>query len=192
MRGHIAVIVLAAGGSKRLGRPKQLIPFAGRSLLRRAAETALACGAGPVFVVLGAAREACALELQDLRDRLALVDNPDWSRGMSSSIRAGVAAAGGADALICMTCDQPHVDAALLKEIVSMYRTRGVAAVATEYAGTIGVPVLFDRRAFSALAALEGDRGARSVLDAFFPDVATIPFPAAAFDVDAPSAVNEL
>src|SRR5580692_2476743 len=109
---RVALILLAAGPSTRLGQPKQLLPFRGRSLLRHAAETALASSCRPVVVVLGASAERMKSELTDLPVMIAV--NSGWESGMGSSIRAGLEALtngknadAGVGAVVIMVCDQP-------------------------------------------------------------------------------------
>src|SRR3954447_17444272 len=84
----VAILVLAAGGSSRMGQPKQLLTYGGKSLVRRAAETAVAVGEGPVVVVVGAAGEEVGAEMRDLP--VTLVENDRWATGIGSSIRAAM------------------------------------------------------------------------------------------------------
>src|SRR6476661_1956002 len=107
--GTTVALLLAAGGSSRLGEPKQLIKYEGKSLLRRAADCALAAGCNETIVVLGAAAEACTRELEGLPVRVVI--NEAWERGMSSSIGAGMSALEqiqpAAEAVLITLCDQP-------------------------------------------------------------------------------------
>jgi molybdenum cofactor cytidylyltransferase len=115
MKGGVGAVVLAAGSSSRMGRPKQIIQFRGESLLRRAALAALAGGCSPVVVVTGAYAELsqCELDGLDVRE----VFNPRWQTGMASSIRVGLntllAADTNASAAVFLPCDQPHISPAL-------------------------------------------------------------------------------
>src|SRR5437588_10860570 len=106
----IGIVILAAGASTRMGTPKQLLRYAGQTLLRRAAETALASQGRPVVVVLGAGSERCRPELEGLPVRI--VENPGWEQGMSASLRIGieallVGAEEALEAVIFMLCAQP-------------------------------------------------------------------------------------
>ncbi|MGA2382873.1 MAG: nucleotidyltransferase family protein [Gemmatimonadales bacterium] len=193
--GRIGVVVLAAGASRRLPGPKQMLRFRGVTLLRHAAQTAVAAGSGPVVVVLGAASTAKQLrfELVDLDVRIA--ENARWKEGMSSSIRAGLDAleqAEATEAVLIMTCDQPHVTADLLKQLVATYREKRPAAVACAYAGTVGVPALFDRSLFAELHALEHDQGAKRILERHLHVIGRIPFEQGAVDIDTPEDVGKL
>lgn len=185
----MGIVVLAAGGSTRLGTPKQLLTYQGRTLLRRAVETALEAAAGPVAVVLGAEAARMRAELAGLDVRVA--ENPDWAEGLSTSLHSGLAAldapaaAGSAvDAALFTTCDQPLVTSALLREIIGAYDVSHPAIVVCEYAGTVGVPALFSRALFPELLALRGDAGAKRVIARHLPAVARVPFPDAVLDID--------
>jgi len=187
-------MILAAGASTRLGRPKQLLPFRGRTLLRHAAETALASLCRPVVVVLGAFAERLNLELAGLPVTVAM--NPQWNEGMSSSIRAGLKALApdrdGPDAVVIMLCDQPLISAQFLDRLVAVRQTSGKGIVAAEYGGEAGVPALFSRAYFPELAALSGSRGAKPVIARHANDAERIPLPEAALDIDRQEDVQRL
>jgi molybdenum cofactor cytidylyltransferase len=185
----IGIVVLAAGASKRLGTPKQLLHYEGQTLLRRAAETALATACGPVVVVLGAHAQPLVLELQGLPVRI--VKNPDWEQGMRSSIRPGMEALLGADeealaGVIFMLCDQPLVTVRVLEALIQTHAETGKGIVACAYGGTWGVPALFSKTLFWDLATLGSGEGAKQVLANHPEEVATICFPEGALDVDTP------
>ena len=185
---QVGLVLLAAGGSKRLGSPKQLVTdAAGRSLVRRAAETALASACRPVVVVLGASAEAVEPELGGLP--VTVTVNPNWQTGLASSLKAGVNALTESytlDAVVVMLCDQPQVTSALLDFLVTAYADTGHAIAACEYGGALGVPALFGRTLFGALASLTGDEGARQVIKNYAGPVARVPFPEGALDIDTP------
>jgi molybdenum cofactor cytidylyltransferase len=155
--------------------------YRGRSLLRHAAETALATECRPVVVVLGASAEQMETQLTGLPIRMVL--NPRWSEGISSSLRAGIEAA-GANPVLFTLCDQPLVTSEMLNRIVKLHGQDNSGIVASEYEGTIGVPALFSPKYFRELAALTGDCGAKKIILRFGDDVARVPMPEAAFDVD--------
>lgn len=180
--GRVAAAVLAAGASRRLGRPKQLERIGGRSLVRLALDAACASAADPVLLVVGAQADAVAGEAAGTRARVTF--NPAWEEGVASSIRAAVSAAEAerAAALLLVLCDQPAVDASLLERLIARHR-EGAARVACAYAGTLGPPALFGSTHFPSLAALRGDRGAKSLLAG----AATVDFPGGAIDLDTPA-----
>jgi molybdenum cofactor cytidylyltransferase len=185
--GRIGAILLAAGGATRMGAPKQLLAFRGRSLLRHAAETALGVPLSPVIVVLGASADRLLGELDSLA--VQVVRNDDWERGLGTSIRAGLralrASAPDARAVVLMLCDQPLVGPELLRRLATAYEETGATVVASEYEGTLGVPALFDRVLFPELETLADGQGAKGVIAAA-ERVRAVPFPGGAFDVDTP------
>jgi molybdenum cofactor cytidylyltransferase len=116
----IAAVVLAAGQSSRLGRPKQLVAFDGRSLIRRAVEAALEGGCAPVIAVLGASAREVRQEVEPFN--VHIVVNENWRVGMAGSIRtgmAGLAAIGASvEAVVLLGCDQPGLDAEVIRRLL--------------------------------------------------------------------------
>lgn len=162
---RVAALVLAAGGSSRMGSPKQLLDWGGRPLVRAAVEVALAARLDPLLVVVGGAQAQVADALAGLP--LRMIANPDHATGQSSSLRAGIAALGqNADAVVVLLGDQPFVTAAIVEQLVAEWRASGAAIIAPTYAGQRGNPVLFARTVFPELLAVQGDQGARAVLAA--------------------------
>ncbi|QIF05909.1 nucleotidyltransferase family protein [Roseimicrobium sp. ORNL1] len=182
---RIGGIVLAAGGSTRLGSPKQLLRLQGESLVRTAVKAAQQGGCDLVCVVTGHAREAVEKELTHARP--LLVHNEKWGRGMGSSIRLGVTAVQPASAVILLACDQPAVDAQVVRSLIAEHYRTGQAIVASQYSGTCGIPVLFDESCFPELANLADDRGAKSIIEADMGRVAHLAFPEGALDLDSPA-----
>jgi molybdenum cofactor cytidylyltransferase len=158
---RLSAVLLAAGASRRLGHPKQLLVWRGDTLVRRAARAALGAGADELIAVTGASADDVAAALAGLDMRI--VHNDRWPEGIGSSIAAGMRAMSG-DAVLLLLADQPGVDAALLAQLVAGWRA-GHARVACAYAGVIGVPALFaDPADLAALRELSGDRGAQRLL----------------------------
>ena len=185
---RVAAVVLAAGGSRRMGSPKQLLRIDGITLVRRATEAALASRCEGVYVVVGGAAEAVRGELSDLG--LEVVENRRWEKGLGGSIRVGIEAVRAGcpefDAAILAPVDQPHVQGSLLDRLIEVFEDGEREIVACTYAGTVGAPALFSRRHFAELTTLIGDRGARSILEAREAEVAQVPFPEGATDLDTP------
>ena len=184
---RIAIVLLAAGASTRMGSPKQLLTYEGKTLVRRAVETALASVCRPVVVVLGANAFAVGAELEL---PVIVTRNREWETGMGSSIRAGLeavlAANGDVDAVVVMLCDQPFVTAELIDTLIERGRETGKTIVGTEYRGTRGVPAFFARELFAELCALRGHEGARQIIRSHPDDTAVVPFVGAAIDIDTP------
>src|SRR5688500_16238838 len=136
----IGAVLLAAGGSSRMGRPKQTLIVEGESLLRRAARAALGCPCRPVIAVLGANAEVSHHALAGLE--VIEVFNPDWETGMGSSVSAGVRhlieIEPMIDAAVLLLCDQPFVTADVLARLVGAYRSSGRPIVASRYGDSFG------------------------------------------------------
>jgi molybdenum cofactor cytidylyltransferase len=180
----IGAVVLAAGGSSRLGQPKQLLRHRGESLVRHAAQAAIDAGCAPVTVVVGPEQERIAASLHDLD--VIILPNESWRRGMGTSIRAGVEALKDCDAIAILACDQPQVDATLIRQLAARHQETRKPMVASAYAGTLGVPTLFMRSCFEQLLSLGDERGAKVLLTARPNDVAQVDFPGGAVDIDTP------
>lgn len=182
MSPNRSIIVLAAGASRRLGRPKQLLSCGGEPLIRRAANTAIRSGLGAVYVVLATGDADSRTTLQGLP--IQVVANPTAERGIGTSIRAAIAhLPAETDEAVIMLVDQPAVTPRVLADLAAALRTDSLAA-GCEYGGTIGVPAIFRRELFDELLRLDDDSGARSILRRHRDRVATIPFPGGELDVD--------
>jgi len=179
-------VLLAAGGSRRMGSPKQLLPYRGRPLLRHAAEVALETECRPVIVVLGAEADALGGVLAGLP--VETVMNPLWEEGMGTSIRAGVTAAEAhdVDGLILGLADQPLVTADLLHRLVREFLRTGQPIVASAYAGTVGVPAFFERRYFPSLTALAPEQGCKGLILGHRDEAILLDCPEAEADIDTP------
>lgn len=183
---NTGIIILAGGGSSRLGRPKQLLEYNGKTLLALTLETAITSGLQPVVVVLGADAENLRKEIND--KEVKLIVNTKWEEGMASSIRHGIKALTetnpNAESVILMVCDQPFVSADLLNNLVAAHEKTRKAVVASGYDNTFGPPVLFHHSLFEELLELKGDIGARSVVRQHVDELEVIPFPEGKFDID--------
>jgi molybdenum cofactor cytidylyltransferase len=190
----VGLVILAAGGSTRLGQPKQLVAYRGRSLLRHAAEVATGTLCRPIVVVLGAHAAEIEAEVRDLPVRVT--ENPHWTRGLATSLRRGVEILEAAEeeigAVVIMLCDQPLVSVPAIDGLVQAYRSGGKPIIASAYDGILGVPALFDRRLFPELLALEGEEGARRIIARHPRDVHGIPFPGGTLDIDTPQDCEQL
>ncbi len=184
-----AALVLAAGGSSRLGQPKQLVRIAGESLLCRTVRLGAESGFAPIYLVLGAFAQTMRNELQAHAHRLPVitVENPAWETGMGSSLAVGVNRAlehSSPAHLLLLVCDQPRLTADLLRTMREAHLASGTAITAASYAGRLGVPAIFTACRFPELLAIPGDRGARAVLVRYASEVLEIPFPGGEIDVD--------
>lgn len=186
--GPVAALILAAGESARMGadasRPiKALLPWCGSTLLRHCAEVALASRCAEVHVVVGANRGALERELEGLD--VQVIHHEKWQQGMGSTIALAIdRLAGRFRGATILLCDQPFVTPELLDELIVQAQADGREIAACRYRGTLGPPAFFASSTFERLAALEGDRGAKSLLTLNPERVSIIDFPLAAFDID--------
>jgi len=192
---NVAAIVLAAGRSTRMGGPNKLLAeIGGKPLVRIAAVEALASRVREVIVVTGHQRESVAAALQGLP--VKLVHNPDFAEGLSTSLRAGLAAVPAeADGIVVCLGDMPQVTASLIDRLIAAFDPAHHALVVVPtLKGKRGNPVVWSRRFFADLAQLEGDVGARHLIAANAEVVAEVPVEdaAALTDVDTPEALRAL
>lgn len=190
-----AIILLAAGGSFRMGRPKQLLPYGEKALVRHIAEEAVATGLTPVIAVTGGYGNAVEKELQGTQ--VQCIRNYEWHEGMGTSIKTGVIAISKMPrtdiaGVILAVCDQPYVGKQLLLDLVTERKRSGKGIVACAYADTVGTPVLFDRKYFTALKALEVQEGAKVLVNRFAEDMTVWPFPQGSLDIDTPDDYQQL
>jgi molybdenum cofactor cytidylyltransferase len=191
---NVGAVILAAGGSVRLGQPKQLLKFRGETLVARAMRAVEETHCTPVVVVVGESGNAIRDELRGTS--AVVVENPDWREGLGTSIRCGLKhlleSAPATDAVILLACDQPLVDASTIAALIAAQDKARKAMVASSYANTLGVPALFDRSCFEELLALPDNSGAKSLIAARPDDVATIAFDDGAIDIDTPADFQRL
>jgi molybdenum cofactor cytidylyltransferase len=159
-----AAIVLAAGLSRRMGRPKLLLELYGKPVIRHAVESVIAAGIRQVLVVTGPDQEPLARALDGLDVRFAV--NPTPESGQGSSVGVGVSALpSGTDAALIALADQPGVPAEVIPALIEALKQPGKAIAAPRYSDGLGNPVLFAASVFLELRTLGGDRGARAVVE---------------------------
>lgn len=187
-----AILLLAAGASVRLGRPKQLLRFRGKTLLEHSVSAALAADATHRLVVLGARFEQILPETQPIES----IVNTDWAEGMASSVRLGLRCLLDKDpelpAVAVMLCDQPFVTPELLNQLLDTQQQTAAPIVASAYGDTLGVPAVFARETFPQLLSLQGDRGAKTIFPDYAGRIASVPFPEGSMDIDTLEDYNRL
>ncbi|HTD39640.1 MAG TPA: nucleotidyltransferase family protein [Mucilaginibacter sp.] len=183
---NCSVIILAAGQSSRLGKPKQLLRYQNKTLLQHVIDTAKRSLAQSVIVVLGCGIDAI-LNVTDTTG-LYVAKNEDWQSGMASTIRCGITALQNedptADAAILMVCDQPFVTAGLLNSLIEKQNETSRPIVASKYNDTLGTPALFHERFFPQLTDLKGDTGAKKIMMQNADLLASVPFLNGGIDID--------
>ncbi len=183
---NIGAVILAAGKSSRLGQPKQLLQFRGQTLVRRIVDAARGAGCSPIVVVIGSDKDKVARELE--RTNAVIVENVNWSDGMGTSIRSGVQrsldVAPNVGAIVLLVCDQPLADLRTIEQLIALGAKTKKAIVASSYAGTLGVPALFDRSCAEELLRLDDASGAKPIIFSNHDRVAEFPFPEGQIDID--------
>ncbi len=191
----VGLILLAAGGSSRMGRLKQLLPYQGSTLLRLAVEAAVASGCAPVVVVVAAEGGLVSQALEGLQP-VRIEPNADWNLGMGTSIRAGLRRvlqeSPDVSGVVIMLCDQPHVGPGQIRQLCELHRETSKSVIASEYAGTLGPPAFFARARFADLQKIEDGGGAKRIIVAAELDRATLAVPCAEMDIDTPEDYSRL
>ncbi len=186
---HVAV-VLAAGGSTRLGRPKQLLTRDGETLVHRAARLALASGAARVRVIVGAHADDVVAAVRDLS--VECLVNPRWNEGLAGSVRVAVDALAAHDhATLLLTCDQPALDLVHVQALLAAARAAPAGSAASRFGDRVGVPAVVAPAVLRAARSVQGDRGLRDVLNATGAGVIACDAPDLGVDIDTPGDVAE-
>ena len=180
------VVVLAAGASRRMGTPKQLLNWKGRSLIQHAACRGIDAGGDPVIVVLGAHASSIQKELCEMS--VLIANNDGWASGMGETVACGISAllraAPDATGVLLMPADQPRVESSSLKRLIEAGIGAPHQLAAAHYERTVGTPAYFGRGYFPELLQLAGAHGAREVLERHAAFVQAVTMPEAAFDLD--------
>jgi molybdenum cofactor cytidylyltransferase len=182
---NTGIIILAAGTSSRLGQPKQLLQWHNSSLLQQAVQAAAEVVLQPI-VVVGAHADQVEPELSQLP--VQLVHNTSWQEGIAASIRAGLSflqeQTTVPENVIFMVCDQPYVTGNLLNQLIARQAATNKLIVASAYGGTLGIPALFNKVLFKQLLELQGDAGAKKIIQQHMGDVVAVAFPLGNIDID--------
>jgi CTP:molybdopterin cytidylyltransferase MocA len=195
MKTAVGAIVLAAGASRRLGQPKQLLLHGNEALVGRAIRLAKEAGADPVIAVLGAQHDRIRAAVT-MNNGIPVI-NERWEEGIASSIHVGLRAvegfAPGSMGALILGCDQIRLTSGHLQGLLEAFcaRNGGVVAAST-YAGVLGTPAVFPRSAFPELLALAGDKGARALLTKPPCPLIALEFPGGEVDIDEPGDLEEL
>ena len=188
------IIILAAGSSSRLGRPKQLLDYKGKTLLQTVINEALETSCRPIIAVLGA--NAKKIVSRHHNDQVNFVINESWENGMASSIVAGLSIMiknnSEIESIIIAVADQAFIKMSNFNNLIEKQRETGKNIIASTYAETIGTPALFKKDYFEALLSLTGAEGAKKILKQYPQDVETVAFEHGEIDIDTETDYNNL
>jgi len=186
---NIAILLLAAGASRRMGQPKQLLKInATQTLLDYTISVAKNSSCSQIAVVLGA--NANIIEPTISNQQIAIVKNKNWEQGMGTSLQKGLqfllTANPSLEAIIISVCDQPYLSTEIFLQLVNTYTTTKAPIVSCQYGNRLGVPALLDKQFFPQLLSLKADEGARKIIRGNLSKVHTVEFPKGAIDLDTP------
>ena len=188
---HTALLILGAGNSSRLGRPKQLLGLKDTTLLNHTLTEALKVSCQVRVLVLGAYQKEIQAKITPTD--IEILFNKNWEKGMASSIQVGLnwlIDHHDPDQVLILLCDQPFIDHKLMELLIAQKREEKKGIIGSAYGGTVGVPALFDKKYFPALLSLKGKEGARSLLRKFDDDAGSIKFPKGNIDIDTENDFN--
>ena len=190
--GKLSAIALAAGGSSRYGECKQLVEINGSSLVQLAVDKLSALFPNDrITVVVGANSEAVAQAVSDLL--VNIVVNEHWQQGLASSLKTGLnSVEPDCRAVMITLCDQALVTEEHLRRLLDLWFAFPSEITASAYAGTVGTPAVIPAEFYPQVLALEGDTGAKSILENNAGRVRTLPIPEAEFDLDVPADLEKL
>ncbi len=190
---NIALLLLAAGSSSRLGHPKQLIKLGDITLLEKMADAAIRSDCQSVVVALGAYFHKIKNSIEN--KNIHILENRNWESGMGSTIVCGMAFLRkkhpAIDAVILMVCDQPYLDEKILNKLIRKWQGSGKDIVACKYGNTVGVPALFSKNIFPELLKLDSEHGAKKIIQKNSQDVIVIDFEKGVFDIDSERDLDE-
>lgn len=192
---NTGIILLAAGNSTRMGSPKQLLLYQGKTLLERIVDTSLQVfDNNKIILVLGANHSEIAFQI---KDKITLISvNEEWESGMASSIKAGLQTLlkhfPDMQRCIISVCDQPYLSNEVFIEMLKLADYSSKEIIAAKYAGTIGVPALFSKKYFKKLLHLSCEQGAKKIIQQNMDDVNIFIFDEGAIDIDTPSDYENL
>lgn len=193
MAGELITLILAAGASRRMGKPKALLPWGKQTVLRHLLTEVQGSGPGEILLVTGAHREAIESEIPD--GTAHTCHNPDWEQGMGVSLATGVRTLEhlfpDAGAALVMLVDQPLVTGAYLRMLRKEHQAYPDFLIASGYGGFAGVPAVFPKNFWAALKGLSADRGAKGLIQAHKDQCRVLEAGAAITDIDTPEAYRK-
>lgn len=187
MRNNIAILILAAGASNRIGQPKQLLTYKNGTFISNMTNAALRSEVGDVFVVYGAYRHQIESELRPFARKAKSFYNDNWQDGMGNSLAKGISELtqhGDYEAVIILLADQVLVDENCIKRLLELHQKTGKGIVHSYYGKDYGPPTLFASKYFEDMKKLKGDVGAKPIVKNNISDLAAYYFPPGKIDID--------
>lgn len=183
---HCAVLIIAAGESKRMGSPKQLLVVEGQTLINRIIHIVKRAVSFPVYVVLGASAESIQSQLPKLD--VKIIQNAQWQEGMASSIRVGLSDAKAQnpnlEGVLIVVCDQPYITESTINTLLQLQKEKDTPMAAAYYDDVLGTPALFHKSIFNEILSLKGDMGAKKIIKSRPEEVAKLHFEKGLLDID--------
>ncbi|WP_294286546.1 nucleotidyltransferase family protein [uncultured Chryseobacterium sp.] len=191
MKNKTAIIILAAGSSSRLGEPKQLLEYKGKTLLRHTLDEASKI-TSQIVVVTGEENPRITEQISGFHK----IQNENRAEGMASSLKVGLQETirlfPDTEQFIFTVCDQPFISASVFKALIEKKKNSPKGIVASAYADTLGVPVLFSSTYTEKLFNLNGQEGARKLIQQYIDDTDSVSFEAGSWDIDTPEDYKKL
>jgi molybdenum cofactor cytidylyltransferase len=188
MTSPVAILILAAGSSNRLGQSKQLLMYNHITLLEKSIHESIQSQVGEVFVVLGANEEEHRKVIAHLP--VTIISNPTWKKGMGNSMKTGLSfvmdkhpLVGG---ILILVCDQPALSSFHLQKLQEVFQQTQIPIVASQYDDTVGVPAFFHRVLFDDLLQVPDDSGAKKIISRYPHQVKSLKFEGGELDIDTP------
>ena len=186
LKTKTGIVILAAGNSSRLGRPKQLLEYKDSTLLKNTIHEASLVPNSTIIVVTGSNTELIENDLNSAQIKTCF--NSEWESGIATSIAKGLKelliSCPDCENCIFAVCDQPHITSHIFKGLIQQYQNNEKGIVASAYAETLGTPVLFNEKYFDELFELEGHEGAKKIINRFIGDVIAVSFEKGNIDID--------
>ena len=183
---HCAVLMIAAGESKRMGSPKQLLVVEGETIINRMIHIVKKAVNFPTYVILGAFAETIQAQFPNLE--INIVNNTHWQEGMASSIRLGLNTAKAQipalDCVMVVLCDQPYITESTITALLQLQKEKDTPMAAAYYDDVMGTPALFHSSIFNELLSLKGDMGAKRIIQSRPEEVAKLHFEKGLLDID--------
>ena len=182
MEKKVGILILATGGSRRLGKAKQLLSFNNRTLLGHTIQVAQQCCPQEILVVIGARQESIVPVL----GKIDYIVNKQWKKGMGNSLAEGISELQKrkVDACVLLLCDQPHISSSLISEMIEEAEKSNKGIIASDYGDGCGPPCYFSKKYFAELAKLDGDEGAKKIVRENPDDVQFVSFEEGKIDID--------